>query len=270
MNKLDLMKFLRRDEHLGNELACYLERCTDSAALCASGLEPGWPFSRAFRRAFRKLSEDSDSAPPKKERKRKLPPEAQSKKSPSKLSEFFFTAYPVRSASQKMDASVTRQFQKAAQGLGARIRGPSGGIMEKLWFTLSSLALAVAAFLALSCGASHPMNQGPINPPGLQSITLNPVTADAQDYPGGQVPFTATGHYINPSHTVTPQPALWGACQQSAPTSDISITSKGLAQCASGAAGTYTVFAFVSTNCNVIDACGGGCTIVGTAQLTCP
>jgi hypothetical protein len=149
-------------------------------------------------------------------------------------------------------------------------QGSPGGNMKKLRFTLSFLALAVAAFLASSCGSSNAMNQGPIAPPGLQSITLNPAIADAQDYPGGQVPFTATGHYINPNHMVTPQPALWGACQQSTPTSDVSVTSKGLAQCASGATGTYAVFAFVETNCNVISACGGGCTIVGTAQLTCP
>jgi hypothetical protein len=30
------------------------------------------------------------------------------------------------------------------------------------------------------------------------------------------------------------------------------------------------VFAFDSTNCNAITSCGGGCTIEGTAQLTCP
>ena len=129
--------------------------------------------------------------------------------------------------------------------------------MEKPRFILSFLALVLAASFALSCGSSSQSQ--------LQSITLSPASADAPE-----TQFTATGHYIHPSKTLTPQPTAWGACQQSAPTSDVSVTTNGLAQCASGAVGTYRVFAFVDTNCNAITACGGGCTIVGAAQLTCP
>ncbi len=69
---------------------------------------------------------------------------------------------------------------------------------------------------------------------------------------------------------MTPQSAMWGACYQSAPTTDVSVTATGKAQCASGATGTFSVFAFNQTNCDLVTACGGGCTIVGTAQLTCP
>jgi hypothetical protein len=145
-------------------------------------------------------------------------------------------------------------------GPKSRILGPTGGIMKELRFMLSFIALILAASFALSCGASQGQGQGQ-----LQSITLSPATADAQE-----AQFTATGIYVHPFHTVTPQPAYWVACQQNAPTSDVSVTTKGLAQCANGATGTYTVFAFDSTNCNVINACGGGCTIAGTAQLTCP
>ena len=82
--------------------------------------------------------------------------------------------------------------------------------MEKLRFRLTVLALVVAA-LALSCGAGQGQSQ-------LQSIALSPATADAQAYPDGQVQFTATGSYRNPSHTVTPLSATWGACQENAPT----------------------------------------------------
>lgn len=139
----------------------------------------------------------------------------------------------------------------------------SGEIMEKLGFVLSFLALILAASFALSCGASTSNQPAPTGQ--LQSITLSPATADAQE-----AQFTATGHYINPPQTFTPQPAAWGVCQQNAPTSEVSVTKNGLAQCASGAVGAYTVFAFVGTNCNAVNACGGGCTIVGTAQLTCP
>jgi len=131
--------------------------------------------------------------------------------------------------------------------------------MERLRLMLSFLAPVLAASFALSCGAS---SHGPGQ---LQSITVTPATADAQE-----AQFTATGIYVHPSYTVTPQPATWGACYQGAPTTDVSVTTGGMAECASGATGSYTIFAFDGTNCNVISACGGGCTIVGTAQLTCP
>ncbi len=137
--------------------------------------------------------------------------------------------------------------------------------MERLRFTLILLGLVLISSFALSCGAGSKGQQGQ-----LQSITLSPATADAQDYPKGQVPFIATGVYINPAHKVTPQSAHWGVCQQNAPTDEASVTTGGIAQCASGAVGTSTVFAFDMTNCNAITACGGGCTVVGTAQLTCP
>ena len=136
--------------------------------------------------------------------------------------------------------------------------------MRQLQFALFLLGLFLVSLLALSCGTN------PGGPGQLQSITLSPAMADAQDYPGGQVPFVATGVYISPAHKVTPLPAQWGACQQNASTSEVSVTNAGVAQCASGASGAYTVFAFEPTNCNVINACGGGCTVVGSAQLTCP
>lgn len=69
--------------------------------------------------------------------------------------------------------------------------------MKELRLMLSFLALVLTASFALSCGAS---SHGPGQ---LQSITLSPATADAQDYPNG-VPFTATGYYIHPSYAVTP------------------------------------------------------------------
>jgi hypothetical protein len=136
--------------------------------------------------------------------------------------------------------------------------------MRQLQFALFLLGMFLVSLAVLSCGT----NQGGAGQ--LQSIMLSPAMADAQDYPGGQVPFVATGVYVNPAHKVTPQPALWGVCQKGLPTNDASVTSAGVAQCASGAAGAYAVFAFQSTNCNVLTACGGGCTVVGTAQLNCP
>ena len=127
---------------------------------------------------------------------------------------------------------------------------------------LSFLVLLIA--IALACGASPPQRT-------LQSITLAPATADANGEP---VQFTATGIYNTQPIQVTPQSATWGACYQNASTTDVSVTSNGLAQCASGAMGTFTVFAYdtVGQVCSgSVTACGGGgCYVTGTAQLTCP
>ena len=142
--------------------------------------------------------------------------------------------------------------------------------MQKLQFALSLLGLFAISWVALSCGAASPVNQGPVQPGQLQSITLSPAMADAQDYPDGHVSFLATGVYVNPAHTVTPQPAVWGVCQKNLATDEVSVTNAGVAQCASGAVGAYSVFAYQLTNCNVLNQCGGGCTVVGTAQLNCP
>ena len=136
--------------------------------------------------------------------------------------------------------------------------------MRKLQFALCFAALFVVSSVVLSCGTN---SQGPGQ---LQAITLSPASADAGNYPGGMVPFVATGVYMHPTRQVTPQPATWGVCQQGAPTSDISVTNVGVAKCMSGASGAYTVFAYQMTNCTALLACGGGCTVVGTAQLTCP
>lgn len=143
--------------------------------------------------------------------------------------------------------------------------------MRRVWSALSSFAVVFVAFALLSCGSNSSSMMGPVGPNGLlQSITLAPATANAQAYPNGQVPFVATGSYIDPVRKLTPQPATWGVCQQNAPTTEVTVSKTGVAACVMGASGTYTVFAYVMTNCNLLNVCGGGCTIIGSAQLTCP
>jgi hypothetical protein len=127
---------------------------------------------------------------------------------------------------------------------------------------LSLILLVLAIAIALACGASSPHR--------LQSITLNPIMADAM---GGPVQFTATGNYNLPPQQVTPQSATWSACFQGASTTAVSVTSEGLATCASGASGTYTIFAFVTSCKGFVPGgdCGTGpCTVTGTAALRCP
>jgi hypothetical protein len=103
----------------------------------------------------------------------------------------------------------------------------------------------------------------------LVSVTVSPAAANPLA-PTGKIQFTATGHYSASPMTETPQPAQWGACVGEAATAEVTVSSTGLAACTSGASGTYTVWAAVPTECTAITACGGGCTVSGTAQLTCP
>jgi hypothetical protein len=141
--------------------------------------------------------------------------------------------------------------------------------MQKLEFALSLLGLFAISWLVLSCGAISQDQPGQ-----LQSVTLSPASADGKDYPNGQVTFTATGVYSNPTRTVTPLSANWGTCYQDGITNAVTVSRGGVAQCVNGAVGTYTVWADAPPNpnagCAAMTACGGGCFVAGTAQLTCP
>jgi hypothetical protein len=131
---------------------------------------------------------------------------------------------------------------------------------------LASLILASVAFTAGVTGCGVPARQ-------LDSITVSPATAS-----GSQVQFTATSHWSAAPDTVTPETANWAVCDtQGSPTKLVTVNSDGLAQCASGTTGAFTIYAnhpavpTPKADCNVVNACGGGCGIItGTAQLTCP
>ena len=134
---------------------------------------------------------------------------------------------------------------------------------------LSVLVPVLTAVLTLACGSpAKPMS----NPGSIQSVTVSPAIADARNYPDGQVQFVATGYYNMPPSPITPLTATWGVCQNNVPTTEVTVSTRGLAQCSAGAVGTYSVFAgdFPDPSCNAITACGGGCLVTGTAQLTCP
>ena len=141
--------------------------------------------------------------------------------------------------------------------------------MGKNSWGLSLAALILAGLSATSCGSGHKQSY-------LQSMSISPAAADAKDYSGGEVQFTTTGYYVNPTRTVTPQAANWVACQNEVPTNMVSVSSAGLAQCGPGAGGTYSINAWNPNtgpgvySCPSPNACGGGCTIAATAQLTCP
>jgi hypothetical protein len=131
------------------------------------------------------------------------------------------------------------------------------------WF----VCLVSAAALALTtCG--NPTRQ-------LDSLTITPAAATAN---GSAVQFTATGHWSASPTTVMPEPATWGACTTAnAPTTDVTVSTAGLASCTKSAKGAYNVFAwdpqygYTGPTCNFVTACGSGCGRVSAAvQLTCP
>ena len=141
-----------------------------------------------------------------------------------------------------------------------------------------SCFILLAIAIALACGspASHiapSCSSVPTttNPGTLQSMTLCPAVADAQNFPDGQVQFVAIGSY-----TTAPSPALltnpfWGTCYQNAPTTGVAITSSGVAHCAAGASGTYTVWAAAGPAlCLIAEPCGMCGQLEGSAKLTCP
>jgi hypothetical protein len=133
-------------------------------------------------------------------------------------------------------------------------------------FSLKVAALAAAALMVTGCAEGHRE---------LESLSASPAAATAN---GSPVQFTATGHWSQSPMTQTPMPATWGACTTAnVPTTEVTVTSAGLATCTSGAKGTYDVFAwdpqygYTGAQCNVVTACGPGCgRVSATVQLTCP
>jgi len=134
--------------------------------------------------------------------------------------------------------------------------------------TVAAALLTVSlAFQTLACGSS--MNSNRV----LESMTVTPATADAQDFPNGQVQFTATGNFSKPPSPAQvtfmfPYSGQWSFMDASS-ANIATISSSGLAQCISGASGTATIVATASANSGV----GTQNTSVartGTATLTCP
>lgn len=134
--------------------------------------------------------------------------------------------------------------------------------------TLSTSLLVVAVVVAaqnVGCGA---MTSGSNRV--LQSITVTPADADAQNFAMGQVQFTATGTFSKP-----PSPALvpfsdpYSGSWEISNLSIATISQSGVAQCLPGKSGTVTITATASSNSAT--RMGQMSTAVeGTAKLTCP
>lgn len=99
---------------------------------------------------------------------------------------------------------------------------------------------------------------------GQSKVAVTPGSADAQDYPNGVVPFTATG-ISSPTWCIGTSS---GQCNGNV-VSLATIDSSGRAQCVTGHSGTVTVLAGKAIPPMNPDA-GMQLSPFGSAQLTCP
>ena len=141
-------------------------------------------------------------------------------------------------------------------------------------FSVTHLVLLTALGLS-ACGSGGPRQ--------LQSVTLSPSSADAKNFPNGQVQFTATGRFSTPPSPVhlTNRDVLWcvgGPANATNPTAGLcsgniaplaTINQNGLAQCSAVFQGTVNILAGTALPPMNPDV-GPQLKIFGAAQLTCP
>jgi hypothetical protein len=81
--------------------------------------------------------------------------------------------------------------------------------MPRNGFLLWIVLLGLVASMALACGTpANSQHQ-------ILALAVSPLTADAQNYPNGEVPFIATGTYTSPPVTLTALAATWVVVDQS-------------------------------------------------------
>lgn len=123
---------------------------------------------------------------------------------------------------------------------------------------LPAVLIFAGILIAAGCGSGN-------SPRQLQSISLSPTSADAQNFPNGQVQFTATGTFTQPPSPAPTTPLSWNLSDATLAT----VSQNGVAQCKSGAVGATKVLALGGTAPCVGTGCAAAL-IVGSAQLTCP
>ena len=111
--------------------------------------------------------------------------------------------------------------------------------------------LFAAAVILVACGSNN-------------MIRVSPAVADAKNFPGGVVPFTASGT----SKVTWCIGTMNGVCNGNI-ASPAAIDSTGHAQCIQGQSATVTVLAGAVAKVGLPDE-GEQLSPFGTAQLTCP
>lgn len=135
---------------------------------------------------------------------------------------------------------------------------------------LQLLLLLTLLVVTLACGSSRT----------LQSVSVTPAVANAQNFPNGQVPFTATGMFSKPPspQPLTSKDVAWcvgvtpGACAGNIAVL-ATVDQNGVASCLASPPNslpkTWVVMAGKATPSMNPDG-GSQMTIYGSAQLTCP
>ena len=133
---------------------------------------------------------------------------------------------------------------------------------------LLAAAVLNICLIASSCGSGNPQ---------LQSILITPNSANAPS--NGPVQFAATGVYSNgwqkplPSSSVSwCASAIPGVCIGNTAKPGVSVSGSGLAQCADGSVGSWTINTNSPPTIESSQPGGeiGASIIFGSATLTCP
>jgi len=127
------------------------------------------------------------------------------------------------------------------------------------------LFLLPLPLFSVGCGSSR----------DLQSVTILPAAANAQNFPNGKVAFTATGVFSKPPspETLTNMDVSWCVGSQGTCAGNINpgvtVDGNGVASCLGNFTGTRTILAGKAKSVGMPDQ-GGQLSIFGSAQLTCP
>ena len=136
---------------------------------------------------------------------------------------------------------------------------------RSLQFTSGLLLILLLVAVHIGCSAMSSSAQRRV----LQSMTITPSNAQAQNFPQGQVQFTATGMFSQaPSPATVPFVVPYSGTWSTSHSNIATINQTGLAECVPGASGTVTVEAIASTNS--ANGTQMSTAVSATAKLSCP
>jgi hypothetical protein len=170
------------------------------------------------------------------------------------------------SANLAVLTKIGRGNSAPAGPIESALRSNDGGNMTRSSFLSAAVALLTIAPASTGCGSSRT----------LQSVTLTPASADAKNYPNGQVRLVATGTFSKPPSPspLTSSDVLWcagaaGACAGNI-MPNVTVDQNGVAQCRPGFVGTATVLAGTKSTAMTMPDGGPQLKVFGAAQISCP
>jgi hypothetical protein len=170
------------------------------------------------------------------------------------------------SANLAVLTKIGRGNSAPAGPIESALRSNDGGNMTRSSFLSAAVALLTIALASTGCGSSRT----------LQSVTLTPASADAKNYPNGQVRLVATGTFSKPPSPspLTSSDVLWcagaaGACAGNI-MPNVTVDQNGVAQCRPGFVGTATVLAGTKSTAMTMPDGGPQLKVFGAAQISCP